>query len=138
MFKKICLFISCVLVLSSIYHINKTPIFKDYATKYEVYLNSPDSTANFIMVDQPNFCFLSGVKGESFKTEKNTFDLESFLKDFSANLVFLEEIEQGVSYYAFSNKIKYRTTLHNKTVNLHVFINDTMVTIGSPLISGSF
>lgn len=138
MFKKICVVLSCLLVLSGTYLFSRTPIFNDYSSVFEVYLNSADSTAEFKTVNISEFKFLSGVRGESFKTDKDNFDLQDFLESFSANLVFTEQIEHGVSYFAFSKDIKYRTTLSNKPINLHVFIGENNVVVGSPIISGSF
>ncbi len=138
MFKKISVCLTCALLVFCTCFVNRVPVFKDYASELEVYLNSRDSTADFVTVPVTNFVFLNNIYGESFKTNKEEFDLQNFLEDFSATLINTEQTSYGVSYYAFSKKIKYRTTLFNRPINLHVFISSDTVTVGSPLISGSF
>lgn len=117
---------------------NDKPIFRNYSNEYEVYLNSASSTAQIKKVGISDFYFIKNLKGESAYINKNEFDLLSFLTEFNAEILFLETTEQGVSYYAFSPKIKYQTTLNNQCVNLHVHISEQVVKVGAPLIFGSF
>lgn len=138
MFKKIMVFLMCITVLSCTFFINKTPIFNAYASNFELYLNSPTSNAQFVRADALSYPFYKNVYGEGFKISSRDFNLERFLKDFSATVILVEEIEHGISYYAYSNQIKYRTILFNRPINLHVFVSETSVTVGSPLILGSF
>ena len=138
MCKKIALCLICVLVLSLTIFTNKTPIFKGYASDFELYLNSPSSSANIVTANAVTFIKYKNVCGESFNVDKNEFDLQKFLSDFCASLIYTEELEHGVSYYLYSKKIKYRTTLFGSIINLHVFVSDSSITIGSPLILGSF
>ena len=138
MLKKITVFLMCILLLSSTFFINKTPIFNAYASNFELYLNSPTSNALFVRADALSYPFYKNIYGECFKISSSDFDVENFLKDFSATIILEEQVEHGVSYYAYSNQIKYRTVLFNKLINLHVFVSKNSVTVGSPLILGSF
>ena len=137
MFKRIGAILLAALCLLSVGGANKTPIFKDYATEFEVYIGEATSAAQIVSVTESDFRFVSSVCGESFKAEKEDFNLEKFLSEFSARIIFTEEIAEGVSYYAYSPKIKYRQTVKGQTVNLQVFIGK-QVTVGAPIICGSF
>ena len=127
---------SALWIIISCYFINSRPVFVEYSIDFEVYLNSASSSAQ---ISNTNFGFLGvkNIRGESFKTDIEDFNMEEFINDYSARIVFVEEIEQGVSYYAYSPKIKYRSKLFGQTINLHIFIGK-QVTIGAPLIFGSF
>jgi hypothetical protein len=70
------------------------------------------------------------------------FDLDAFLVRHQATIVFTEEIESGVSIYAYSKSVKYRKQIKGKIVNLQIFIpkekQNKDITIGTPIIFGSF
>ena len=137
MFKRLCVIIVAVMLIISAYFINSRPVFVEYSNNFEVYLNSTSSSAQILNMQFSSFIGLKNIRGESFKIDIEDFNMEEFLNDYSARIVFVEEIEQGVSYYAYSPKIKYRTKLFGQTINLHIFIGK-QVTIGAPLIFGSF
>ena len=136
MFKRLCVIIVAVMLIISGYFINSRPVFVEYSNNFEVYLNSASSSAQ-IANTKFGFFSVKNIRGESFKIDIEDFNIEDFLNDYSARIVFVEEIEQGVSYYAYSPKIKYRSKLFGQTINLHIFIGK-QVTIGAPLIFGSF
>ena len=136
MFKRLCVIIVAVMLIISGYFVNSRPVFVEYSNNFEVYLNSASSSAQ-IANTKFGFFGVKNIRGESFKIDIEDFNMEDFLNDYSARIVFVEEIEQGVSYYAYSPKIKYRTKLFGQTINLHIFIGK-QVTIGAPLIFGSF
>lgn len=133
--------ITYLLALSLIFlfcYINVTPVFKGYADEYEVYLGNKGSLSQIISVNESDFIYLENLSGESFTIDKENFNLEKFLTDYDAKLVFVEEIESGISYYAYSKKIKYKANIDKKLINLHVFIGKTNIKVGSPIIYGSF
>ena len=138
MFKRLASVFLCLLCLSSVCYFNKTPIFSNYSPKLELYIGAPNSTAQIITVNSKEVPLLSNVCGEAFTTCKNTFKLNEFLQNFSAKIIFTESLEQGVCYYAYSNKIKYNQTVNDKKVNIQVFIGEQTVKVGSPIICGSF
>ena len=105
--------------------------------KFEAYKNSSSSQAEIVFLSKKQMYFTVGKTGESVELEKTT-DIEKLLIDFSAKLVMVEEIDCGVSYYAYSSKIPYLTKLKGQKVNLHVFVGEEKIKVGAPLIYGSF
>ena len=137
MFKKLFVYALSFILFAAFTFFNATPVFFNYTDRLELYIDGGGSAGVIVSADKKDYPFIKGVSGESFKADKDTFDLDNFLNDFSAKIILTEEIAEGVSYYAFSNKIKYRSSVRGKTVNLHIFVGET-VTVGSPLIFGSF
>ncbi len=135
--KTAVIFAACFLILALYFYLN-TPIFKDYANTYEVYLESYSSSEDIVKVAYNNFSGLPRIKGLSFKAERNNFSIAEFLEDFGAEIKFTESVKEGTSYYCYSGKIKYREMVKGKIINLHVFIGSEQVTVGAPLIYGSF
>ena len=113
------------------------PVFDSYADKFEV-TKEASSKADFINLKKSEFKFISGVKSESFSLETDDFNLTDFLNAYNAKTVFVEKTEAGVSYYAYSKKIKYKKTINGKEINLHINISNEKVTVGSPIIFGGF
>ena len=138
MFKRLTVIFSAVLLIIAFYSFSSYPIFYKYSNCLELYLNSASSTANIVNSKVGSRWFYTNIRGESFKADKDSFDMDAFLSDYSARVVFIEEIEEGISYYAYSPKIKYRFKLLDKTINLQIFIGNNQVTVGAPIIFGSF
>ena len=137
MFKRIFVFLMAIICLLTTFFINKAPIFANYSDNYEVYLSSASSTAQILSVSKGEFYFLNDIKGQAFTARKEQFDINEFLSAFSAKTVVIEEIAGGISYYAYSPKIKYKKEFAGETVNLQIFVGDT-VKVGSPIIFGSY
>ena len=138
MFKRLlCMFLFAIFIMG-IWTMNVQPIFKDYGNVYQVFLNESSSLAKVVSVDKAGFRKLKGIKGESCKVNADNFNLNEFLLDYSASVIFIEEIQEGVSYYAYTPKINYREEIFGKTINLHVFVGKNQVTMGTPIIYGSF
>ncbi len=137
MLKKTLVFFLAIICLIVGYFINNKPVFANYSDRLEVYLNSRSSQAQIVSVTPSDYLYLKNVRGESFKCEREEFNLQNFLSEFSAKLIFSEELENGISYYAYSPKIKYQITLNGQKINLQIFIGK-IVTVGSPMIFGSF
>lgn len=137
MFKKFFSLALAILLLATFSAFNAAPVFFDYADRLELYLGDAGSAGEIISVDKKDYFFIKGISGESFKADKENFDLQDFLDELDAQIILVEKIEQGISLYAFSSKIKYRSQIDGKTVNLHIFVGQT-ITVGSPLIFGSF
>ena len=64
--------------------------------------------------------------------------LDKFLRAFRAKIKVMETVGQGVNYYAYSTKIPYNQRVKGKTVNLQIFMGETTVKVGTPMIYGSF
>lgn len=137
MLKKICALLAVLISLAVIGSGNSSSVFLGYADKFEVCL-SHGSDGQILSVNENQLKFLTAIKGESFKADKNSFDLDAFLSEFNGKILIVERIESGTSYYGYSPKIKYRKNMNGTTINFHVFIGEKTVTVGSPVIYGSF
>ena len=138
MIKRIALFFVCIIAVVGATFTTRTPVFIKYSNDFELYINSRSSMAKIINVDYMNFYFYKNVYGESVEINADSFNLQDFLDDFNATVLFTEKIQGGVSYYAYSPKIKYQKTLNGKRVNLQVVQKESFVKAGAPLIFGSF
>lgn len=137
MFKRILTCTVAFVCLCSVYFINKTPIFSGYSKNFELYIASASSSAKIINVNEDIFPYVFNVKGQAVSLDKNVFNLDEFLKDFSARTISCEELENGTIYYAYSPKVKYKKKVGAETVNLQIYVGE-YVKIGSPIIFGSF
>ena len=84
------------------------------------------------------FFFLKNIRGESVSLKKENFDLNEFLSDMNAEVVFVEQTEEMNLYYAYSPNLKYKKIVDGRLVNVQIAIAKERVTVGSPLIFGSF
>ena len=80
---------------------------------------------------------LGKVKAESCEVDL-TFDFLEFFNSLEAELLFIEETEDTISYYAFSPRISYLENIKGQKVNLHVSANRERIKIGTPIIYESF
>lgn len=142
MFKKILVCFLSLLLIFGIAIVNKKPIFSGYGSNFEVYLGESSSNAKIVNASKIDFLFLNKVCGESFKIDSLDFNIDKFLVKQNAKIVFIEEIESGISIYAYSRTIKYKKRIKGKMVNLQIFIpkdiENTKITVGTPIIYGSF
>jgi hypothetical protein len=53
-------------------------------------------------------------------------------------IFYIESVDDGVSFYAYSKNVKYLRMLNGKKVNLHVSLSNGKVYLGSPIIYGCF
>ncbi len=131
------LFIS-VLTLIYASAVNSTSYFERYQGKHEVYLESNSSNARIVEVEKEEIKKYIYKTGEAIFIENCNLDIENLLKDFSAEIVFAEHTEQGVSYFAYSKKIKGEKRIKGERINLHLHQSEVGVKMGTPLIYGSF
>lgn len=137
MFKRIFFVAVFFLTIICLWTVTAVPVFESYADKFEVTFKA-SSTASFIDLTKKEFKLKSGIKSESVNIKANNFNLTDFLNTYDAETVFIEKTEAGVSYYAYSNKIKYKKIIDGKEINLHINISNDRVTVGSPIIFGGF
>ena len=78
------------------------------------------------------------VEGESVSFMDASFDLAAALDRYAAKLLFSEQAGDVTVYYAFSPLLTYRAALCGQTVNLQIAVENERVTLGTPLIFGSF
>lgn len=113
------------------------PLFNSYSESFEVYTKSASSNAVITTTTKDYYPLIFAKTGESCKI-KGEFDLTSFFIQTGAKLVFKEQTESGTSYYAYSKNIRYKKVINGKKVNLHVHVGKTDITVGSPIIFGSY
>ncbi len=138
MFKKLLgliLFLCVMLTLLNFSVYNSKPALGGIGYNLKVYATS--NSSKIIELDLSR-CKTADIKSETCEISVEDFNLEDILSSLNAKIVCLEEISEGVSYYAFSPKIKYRGFILGKQVNLHIFVKNSGVKIGSPLIYESF
>lgn len=137
MFKKTFILLSCVVFAFSIYLLNALPVIKN-AKGYEVYLQNYSSNAVIKTVDFTDYMFLSDIKGESVKFSAEEFNQTELLNNLNAVIVFTETLDGVYCIYAYSPKIRYRQTVNGKTVNVQIAVRGEQITVGCPIIYGSF
>ena len=81
------------------------------------------------------------VKGESvcftIKEEKEAF-ARSLVKRYGGEILFIEELDGTVSYYAYVPKWGRGIALYGKQVNLHIAVSENRCKVGTPIIFGGF
>lgn len=138
MLKKIAVFVLVVTGLCMMWVCYNMPVFFDEAKSYDLYLKSDSSDALIVSTDFIGALFTNGVRGISCNTAREGFDLYAFLKKHSAKQVFTETFKGGVNYYAYSPRIKYCKYIRGEKINLQVSVTENCITLGSPIIYGSF
>lgn len=138
MLKKILVVISAMVLMVSLLFLNNSPLFKNYSKNYEIYLDNYSNSSAIITVNNNKYPFVFSKKGESVCIEKESFKLPTFLLEMNARIVFSEEFDGKISYYAYSPKIKYIQRVKNQNINLHIVVSESLVKVGSPIIYGSF
>ncbi len=137
MLKKIICVGLCISVLFGVNFNSRTPVFHNYSDTFELYIGSASSNSKIITVKKQDFPFVNDVKGESVVLKKD-LSVSDIMSRFNAKLLFTETTAEGISFYAYSKNIKYTQNVKGKKINLHVFVANEYIKIGSPLIYGSF
>ena len=137
MFKKCAAIIAAVTFGFCFYSLyrEKTPVFAAYADEYEIYLTEGSFGNNTAFVDRGGYGGFAEIKGESCVV---AVSYERVLEDFSAEHLFSEKTGDGESYYAYSPKIRYKTYINGRAVNIHYYSCGRANKLGTPLIYGSF
>ena len=130
MFKSFMCFIVaiCFLLITSAYI---KPKFSNYASDITLYAYGYSSNAKRV---NENILHT----GESFTLSKGQIDVEKFLQDYSAEILFVEETQEGTSYYAYTKKLNTEKIIKGQKINLHIFIGKSTISVGTPIIYGSF
>ena len=136
MFKKIFFTLAFVTLLISFTVVYATPVFNKKSEEITFYYGSNSSLSTEKAASGSAFSF--NAYGECYKTGKDGASVSEILSEFGATLVFNERIEEGESFYAYSPRIRYLKVISGKRVNLHVFVGKTQITVGTPIIFGSF
>jgi len=114
---------------------NKTENLNTVFTNFKT-INNGDKT----------FLYFSKMKTKIFETPDymqvcflgSHNQVQEIIKDLNLNKVFSEKFENYFSFYGYSsNWVKYKI-LKNKKVNFQIVFKENKITIGYPMIYGSF
>lgn len=137
MLKKMSTVFLCLTALACSWQINSQPIFKDFASSYEISELYSSSSARLKFAEKKEYVLSFLRTGESV-TIYEKFSVEELLKILGAKKIFTEQTEFGLSVYAYSKQLPYRKIINGEIVNVQIFIGDSKVVVGSPIIFGSF
>ncbi len=142
MFKRIISFtvlsIAAAATFSFLKFANRTSPLFGFAEEIEIYFydGSFCEGVNAIASEYP---FIKGITGESCViscgNEKKPKDIA---KELGGKILFSESTEEGVSYYGYSDNVKYKKRVNGKVVNFQIFCCESRMKVGLPLIFGSF
>lgn len=135
MVKKTAIVFFAVFLLIAVWVQTQKSVFDGFDGRITYYTASSSSNAN-IIVGKPKALILD-LTGESVEIDEE-LDLNDILSRFDATLVFSERIEEGICYYAYSDKIKYSAKLSGRKINLHIYIKEGKTVMGTSMIFGSF
>lgn len=138
MLKKSLYIIFALTLIVSLSIYNSKPLFYELGDDYLIYTVDGSSLAEQVLCDTPFYPLMARVKGESCKIEKSGFNVEEFFKSYNTEILFSESVDGVTSYYGYSKEIKFLAKIGGKAVNLHVAVAENSVTVGSPIIFGSF
>ena len=138
MLKKALTIVCCALVISFAWVISSQAVFSSFSSKTEVYQRKNSSCADVTSISNEQLPLSFYRYGEAVTFDGKNFRLEEILDAFNASLKFTEQTEFGVSYYAYSKDLKYSCLVKGEKINLHVFINQDSVKLGSPILFGSY
>lgn len=81
---------------------------------------------------------LKNVRGESASFPLDNIDAEDILNYYRAELIFTETIGAITCYYAKSPALGESVDINGESVNLHIAVNESIISVGTPLIFGGF
>lgn len=109
------------------------------AEQYTFFTGNTSSDCKIITATRNDAPFirltLSRVCGES-ATYKN-LDLDKFLQSVDGQILFTESLSDSTNYYC-SADLPYSVSLYGQTVNLHICVKESGVTVASPIIFGGY
>lgn len=111
--------------------------------RYTFYCNSASSQAKIVSCYSGCAVLYKYVLGSSLTGESVTYrsgkTAKGLIEEYAAEILFTEEADGIKNYYCYSDSLPYRATLYEKTVNLHIAVNEEgSVSVGTPLIFGGF
>lgn len=81
---------------------------------------------------------LDSIDGESISFQGTKNDALKFLSQFDYEIVFTEMVEDIFIIYAYCPKITNCVYVNNQKINIELAVNKSNITIGTPLIIGSY
>ncbi len=135
-FLKTSCILSVILTLLYIWCINSVSIFGKEEEVTEIYSSFSSSRQIYVVSDLDYKRILTKC-GECVRKDKN-FDYAKFLQDIKAEVQFIENIDGGISIYAFSDYFKNFIKINDRRVNIQIHIKEEKILLATPIIFGSF
>ena len=116
--------------------------FEDLQGQRTFYLDSTSSQS--LLKEKISWLDFPRIRGESVcfslqdKTQTAEEILHSIMEKYNAEILFSEEAEGVISYYAYTDEWTDHVRVEDKKVNLHVALSATQCVVGSPIIFGGF
>ena len=138
MCKKIATILTAWFCLLGVWCVNNKPLFSGFAAEYEVYSMANGSNGMIEHVNSNKYYTFALKYGEACVIDVGEFCQQQFLNQYNAKTILTERTSHGFSVYAYSPQIKYCTYIKGEKINLHLFIGEQAVKVGSPIIFGSY
>lgn len=103
------------------------------------YLDSASSQS--LIKTELALCDLPRIRGESvwFAHTENVKSLaEKIFQDYGAEIAFVEESDDVISYYGYARGLGKPIFVQGHAVNLHVAATEARCVVGTPIIFGGF
>ncbi|PWM75774.1 MAG: hypothetical protein DBX59_00585 [Bacillota bacterium] len=133
--KKLYILMAGLMLASAFMLVNNPPLFAAFSPVSEVYSADGSMGAGSVY---GVFETVNGKSGESCRVDRENFSLQECIKYFQAEIIFTERVENTVSVYLYSPKIKRYKIVKGEKINLHVAFAAEYVALGSPLVYGSY
>lgn len=132
---RLCIFLA-IMVVCAVWFVSSEPLLFALDGKRSYYVGSSSSCA-LCTDNEVDLRVFTDKYGESvyLDREKNCEEIFSLV---GAELVFVEEINEGISYYGYSTALPYKKTVNGDVVNVHVFIGEGYTVVGTPIIYGGY
>lgn len=78
---------------------------------------------------------LDNICGES--ATYGNLDIDKFLQSVNGEVLFTETLSDSTNYYCRAD-LPYSVALYGQTVNLHICVKESGVTVASPIIFGGY
>lgn len=145
------LLLSCIVLLP-----NKNPVFSfssELDANYCFYTNNANISVDGASVVKNGDMFfvscksnvaqnvkqqLDNIDGESISFQGTKNDALKFLSQFNYEIVFSEMVEDIFIIYAYCPTIANCVYVNNQKINIELAVNKSNITIGTPLIIGSY
>lgn len=145
-FLRICLAVvialGCCVAVKSL-HFNR---LADMEGKRTYFLDSASSQG--LQKETLSLLDITRVKGECVQTEISAYTdnrqlskaeiAEEITRKYQAKILFCEEVNGTLSYYAYVSAWTDSVWLYGQKVNLHVAVGETCLTVGTPIIFGGY
>lgn len=149
--KKISILIFAVIILALTY---SYPAIKDFAGAKDVvytYYTSGDTTGKGIWLYGDTYMIsctkseaktvqnnIGSLKGMSVSFKGDYDDFRKAQKNCNMSVLISENIDGTVIVYGYSDKLGKCVDVDGKTINVQMALKDGKITVGTPLIVGSY